>query len=845
MLIHATAAHAQGALFGYDLSGNLVLQTNEYIGPPQIIGQPQRQVVMPGQLASFFVVVADSASLTYQWQINYIDIPGATNDTLLLTNVSTNNEGLYSVVLNNGTGISGIISSFQAPLMIDSRGCGMPDSWQMTYFGNLTNNATGDFDGDGVPNLQEFLDGTDPTNAASALYRIALFSDGGTVVAVPDMTAYTKGQVVTLTAIGSGAAPFHAWTGDVLTQSNSITLTMTNNKTLFARFTPVTFQWASAVSGDWNVASNWTPNLVPGANDSVVIASPVTVTLNTDSDVTDFALGTATAAAELTGTGALTIHGTGLWVAGTMSGTGSTAVAPGASLNIFNGNLVNLSSRTLENGGTVSLTGSGGIGMNAGVITNDVGGVFSVSNPISFLYAGNFPRFDNAGTFVNAISGGTTTFGQQVGFNNYGAVILQGGTFSMGGGGVHAGTATVPVGTTIIFAGGTFTSSGNPSITGAGTLVVSGGTATLAGTVNVSGSNVFNEGSVDFTGDYTCTNNAMIISGDATANFDGTGTVSPSLLNLSGGSLGGSGTVTVGGVMNWTGGSMTGNGWTVIAPGATLNLGSGTLTLTSRTLDNGGTALGSGTILYLDGCVITNETGALFQIQSPVTLNNERGFPRFDNAGTFLTAAGGGTTTFGLQVGFNNYGTVNIQGGTVVAYGGFVCAPSAVLTCALAGTMPGVNYGQLQVFGTAALNGTLSVNFTNHYIPTTNDSFTVLTVSSLNGTAIINGTFANFIYPSNKVSMLLSNTATSVIVRTTDILPVPQPQLLPPQLSGSNITLIWTSVPNMTYRAEFNPNLAPSNWNPLSGDVIAVTNMASKLDTLASSNRFYRVRVVP
>src|ERR1035438_7059262 len=124
--------------------------------------------------------------------------------------------------------------------MIDSRGCGMPDSWQLAFFSNLTQNASGDFDGDGVSNLQEFLDGTNPTNAASALYRISLLHDGGTVVVVPDQPSYTNGQVVTLTATGSDAAPFHAWTGDILTRSNSITLIMASNRAVYAHFAPIT-----------------------------------------------------------------------------------------------------------------------------------------------------------------------------------------------------------------------------------------------------------------------------------------------------------------------------------------------------------------------------------------------------------------------------------------------------------------------------------------------------------------------------------------------------------------------------------------------------------------------------
>jgi hypothetical protein len=51
----------------------------------------------------------------------------------------------------------------------DSDGDGLPDSWEMAYFGNLGQTGGGDFDGDGMSNLAEFLSGTDPTSSASAL----------------------------------------------------------------------------------------------------------------------------------------------------------------------------------------------------------------------------------------------------------------------------------------------------------------------------------------------------------------------------------------------------------------------------------------------------------------------------------------------------------------------------------------------------------------------------------------------------------------------------------------------------------------------------------------------------
>ena len=57
---------------------------------------------------------------------------------------------------------------------------GLSDAWELQYFGNLTQTAAGDFDGDGVSNLDEFRRGTDPTDPNSVnitLYVNALNGD--------------------------------------------------------------------------------------------------------------------------------------------------------------------------------------------------------------------------------------------------------------------------------------------------------------------------------------------------------------------------------------------------------------------------------------------------------------------------------------------------------------------------------------------------------------------------------------------------------------------------------------------------------------------------------------------
>jgi hypothetical protein len=257
-------------------------------------------------------------------------------------------------------------------------------------------------------------------------------------------------------------------------------------------------------------------------------------------------------------------------------------------------------------------------------------------------------------------------------------------------------------------------------------------------------------------------------------------------------------------------------------------------------LENNGTVLWTGAnISLVSAVIITNRAGALFEIQGAGALSfGGGGGSRFDNAGTFRKSVNTGTNTVGNGVSFNNYGTVDIRNGTLAANGGYTSSSGALLSCALAGTAPGTGYGRLQVAGAVNLNGVLSVDLTNGFSPALSDSFTVLTAG------IRNGTFAGFTYPSNQATMELSNTTTSVIVRVTAVA-TPPPLLLSPALSSSNVVLTWTAVSNASYRVEFNPDLSPSNWNALPGDVPGISNTASKLDALTPSNRFYRVRVLP
>jgi hypothetical protein len=1000
LCVFAPFALGQTSQFSFDDNGNLVLQTAENIAPPQILSQPQTQVVGPGALASFFVVSANTRGLSYQWRFNAADLTGATNDTLLLQNVGATNEGQYAVVVLNG---SGSVTSAPAALILDGDRDGLPDSWELASFGNLNQYPTGDSDGDGVSNLDEFLDGTNPADSASARYRLTVLSNGGVVEVTPSRLSYTNGEVVTLTATAFSPNLFHGWTGDTNTASNPLTLTMTTNKTVFAHQGGTFNLVWNGGNGDWHVASNWNPTFVPATNDNVFITSG-TVTLNSNTACGSLTL----SAGVLTGIGVLTLHRDSSWTGGTMSGSGRTVIGPGATLTINPASAASLTTRVLENGGTVVWTGAGGIFLGNAVITNRAGALFQAANAASLAFNGGVSRFDNAGTFRKT-AGGTTTVGPDLHFNNYNVVEVQAGTLFLQGGGLNQGTMDFPTGTTLNLSGGTFTQSAGGSITGAGNFIVSGGTANLAGLVNLRGPHTFSNGEVNLTGNYFCTNNVLtilsgtvnfsgtglvrpttvtlsggvlsgnqlvtvlggmtwsdatmsgsgrtvippgvtlainpagavslntrvlenggtvlwtgasifvgnavitnragalfqaanaaslsfnggvsrfdnagtfrktaggtttvnssmtfnnyntvevqagmlslggggvndgtmdfpagttlnlsggtftqsaggsitgagnfIVTGGATANlgglvnltgphtfsngevnltgnyfctnnvltissgtvnFNGTGLVQPTTVTLSGGVLSGNQLVTVLGGMTWSDGSMSGSGRTVIPPGATLTINpASAASLTTRVLENGGTVLWSGAGgIFLNSAVITNRAGALFQAQNASSLIAFGGGGRFDNAGTFRKTAGGTTTVNGSMT-FNNYNTVDLRAGILAANGGYTSTTNSLLNCALGGTTSGTGFGQLQVAGAVNINGALSVDLINGFVPTTNDLFTVLTASPRNGT------FASFLYPSNAVTMQLSNTANSVIVRVTDVLSVPQPATVP------------------------------------------------------------------
>ena len=80
----------------------------------------------------------------------------------------------------------------------DSDADGLADDWELANFGNLAQNAYGDPDGDGFPNLSEYIADTNPT-AANSYLRLTIERQVGTVrvhwLAGPNSTQYLQRQL--------------------------------------------------------------------------------------------------------------------------------------------------------------------------------------------------------------------------------------------------------------------------------------------------------------------------------------------------------------------------------------------------------------------------------------------------------------------------------------------------------------------------------------------------------------------------------------------------------------------------------------------------------------------------
>ncbi|HYG36792.1 MAG TPA: immunoglobulin domain-containing protein, partial [Clostridia bacterium] len=73
---------------------------------PKIVTNPESQSVAVGGAATFLVAVDSSLDVSYQWQFNGANLPGATQVALSLNNLTPSQAGNYTVVVSNSAGVA-------------------------------------------------------------------------------------------------------------------------------------------------------------------------------------------------------------------------------------------------------------------------------------------------------------------------------------------------------------------------------------------------------------------------------------------------------------------------------------------------------------------------------------------------------------------------------------------------------------------------------------------------------------------------------------------------------------------------------------------------------------------
>jgi alpha-tubulin suppressor-like RCC1 family protein len=172
-------------------------------GPPTpvITLEPTNQFQVVGGNATFTARGAGLYGVTYLWQTNGVNLSGATNATLTLTNVQAAQLGSYDVVVTDNDGMGSIVSSnvtfdFVTPPVIISQSP-MPTNQVAAFETNLTLSVTATAPGqdNGFPlSYQWQFNGTNIAGATAAAYtfHVAATSFGTYSVLVSNAAGATN-----------------------------------------------------------------------------------------------------------------------------------------------------------------------------------------------------------------------------------------------------------------------------------------------------------------------------------------------------------------------------------------------------------------------------------------------------------------------------------------------------------------------------------------------------------------------------------------------------------------------------------------------------------------------------
>ena len=251
LLVNNTAGTGTGTgpltvLAGTTLGGNGV------IGGPVTVNGTLAPGTSPGTLTISNNLVIDSGAvlqyelgatsdktvvsgdLTVDGTLNVTDAGGFTNTTYTLFTyggtLTDNGLTVGTTPTTNFTYTVSTLTAHQVNLVVSSEAAPPLDpfvAWQLEYFG-CTNLAVcpqaagdADADGDGMSNTNEFLVGTDPTNAASAFRITSIVSSGMDVVVTWSMGPGKTNALQETAGAGGGNYQTNGFT-DIFTVTNTV-----------------------------------------------------------------------------------------------------------------------------------------------------------------------------------------------------------------------------------------------------------------------------------------------------------------------------------------------------------------------------------------------------------------------------------------------------------------------------------------------------------------------------------------------------------------------------------------------------------------------------------------------
>jgi hypothetical protein len=290
-------------------------------------------------------------------------------------------------------------------------------------------------------------------------------------------------------------------------------------------------------------------------------------------------------------------------------------------------------------------------------------------------------------------------------------------------------------------------------------------------------------------------------------------------INFTSGTIDLTNLVTIGGSFNWSGGTLSGDPFTIASSGVLDINGSVSL---ENVLTNAGTVKMTG-LAYLsvfnntntDLGKIYNLAGGLWDIQTNTAIACEycAGNEFFNNAGTFRKSLGSGSAT--ISVAFTNSATINALVGTINFNGNFSTS-GGTLAFGVSGLS---SFGQINVSGNLALNGTTSVTWLGGFTPAIGNSFALLDYGSHSGT------FANISLPAGSLGQGNYGATVFSLMITNVTTQINPPVFLDIVLENpSNVVVSWPSSAT-NYNLQVNTNLSSESWsNVISGITTAGGN---------------------